>query len=539
MNKKNQIDIKNDKIDYDKTEEEKTEIDYITELNALSKDIIRLAINTILVKLRFMDASMSALKPEISYDAHIATNGVHWYFNPKVVLDLYKYEQNAVQAAYMHSLLHCVFKHFYVNPELDQKLWDLACDIAVEATICDIDEPSLQTKRRARQKEFIADLKSEIRILSAEKIYAYYLEKNLDDETIYSIHRDFIVDEHKLWYVKNSIVDDENSRDTVDVEDENSTNLDDKQFSENNDEESSDDSESTNESNQGDENSEGAESSDSSETDESKNSNTEDDVPEDDMSDDEMTEEEIKDLLDKWSKIAKRMQTDLETRSKNVGDIAGDMMKSLRVLNRDRYDYTKFLNKFMSINEVMKLNLDEFDYAFYTYGLKILKKTPLVEPLEYKETRIIRDFVIAIDTSGSVRGELVQKFIEKTYNILKQKESFTKKIHLHILQADSVIQEEAIITNQDEFDEYIENLELKGFGGTDFRPVFEHVNHLVKSKELRNLKGLIYFTDGLGIFPETKPDYSTAFVFVEDDFEYEEREVPVWAIKLVLQSDEI
>ncbi len=531
MKKKDQIDIKNDTIDYNKTEDENTAIDYITELNVLSKDIIRLAINTILVKLRFMDASMSALKPEISYESHIASNGVHWYFNPKVILDLYKYEQNAVQAAYMHSLLHCVFKHFYVNPELDKKLWDLACDIAVEATICDIDEPTLQVKRREKQKEFIANLKREVRILSAEKIYAYYAEKNLSDEEIYKIHRDFIVDEHKLWYVKDSIIDDENSRDTVDVEDEadrkNDFDVADVGQTDQENDEDSEDAESV-------EDTESFENSESSETDNSDNSNTENDTQ-----DDQMTEEEIKDLLDQWTKIAKRMQTDLETRSKNVGDLAGEMMKSLKALNRDRYDYTKFLNKFMSVNEVMKLNLDEFDYAFYTYGFKVLGKTPLVEPLEYKETRVIRDFVIAIDTSGSVRGELVQKFIEKTYNILKQKESFTKKIHLHILQADSVIQEDALITNQDEFDEYIENLELKGFGGTDFRPVFEHVNSLVKSKELRNLKGLIYFTDGLGIFPETKPDYSTAFVFVDNDFEYEEREVPVWAIKLVLQADEI
>jgi predicted metal-dependent peptidase len=63
------------------------------------------------------------------------------------------------------------------------------------------------------------------------------------------------------------------------------------------------------------------------------------------------------------------------------------------------------------------------------------------------------------------------------------------------------------------------------------------VDNLVKKKEFKNLKGLIYFTDGYGMFPAQKPDYDTAFVFVED--EYNNPDVPPWAIKLVLQKDEI
>jgi len=48
---------------------------------------------------------------------------------------------------------------------------------------------------------------------------------------------------------------------------------------------------------------------------------------------------------------------------------------------------------------------------------------------------------------------------------------------------------------------------------------------------------LIYFTDGYGEFPAKKPDYDTAFVFVDD--EYNNPDVPPWAIKLILQKDEI
>ena len=74
-------------------------------------------------------------------------------------------------------------------------------------------------------------------------------------------------------------------------------------------------------------------------------------------------------------------------------------------------------------------------------------------------------------------------------------------------------------------------------GGTDFRPVFEFTQKLIDEKGFTNLKGLIYFTDGFGTFPAKKPAFDTAFVFVDD--EYNNPDVPPWAIKLVLQKDEI
>ncbi len=43
-----------------------------------------------------------------------------------------------------------------------------------------------------------------------------------------------------------------------------------------------------------------------------------------------------------------------------------------------------------------------------------------------------------------------------------------------------------------------------------------------KNHEFSNLKGLIYFTDGYGVFPDKKPDYETAFVFVRDNYEIPE-----------------
>ena len=238
-----------------------------------------------------------------------------------------------------------------------------------------------------------------------------------------------------------------------------------------------------------------------------------------------------------WKGVAQRMQVDLETFSRRQGNLPGGLMQNLRSVNRERYDYTEFLKKFAVRGEVMKVNDDEFDYIFYTYGLRLYDNMPLVEPLEYKEVKRIREFVIAIDTSGSVAGELVQRFVQKTYNILKSTESFFSRINMHIIQCDATIQEDVRITSQEEFDVYLKNMKIHGLGGTDFRPVFGYVQYLQEQQEFTNLKGLIYFTDGYGVFPEKMPNYQTAFVYLDEA--YNNPEVPPWAIKLVLNESEI
>ncbi len=71
--------------------------------------------------------------------------------------------------------------------------------------------------------------------------------------------------------------------------------------------------------------------------------------------------------------------------------------------------------------------------------------------------------------------------------------------------------------------------------GADFRPVFHYVEELRRRGELRDLRGLVYFTDGFGIYPEQPTDYETAFVFREDQ-DFDSREVPVWALRLYLSG---
>ena len=162
---------------------------------------------------------------------------------------------------------------------------------------------------------------------------------------------------------------------------------------------------------------------------------------------------------------------------------------------------------------------------------------PLIEPQETKEVLKIEDFVIAIDTSMSCKEELVKKFLEETYNILSKSESFFRKINIHIIQCDDKIQSDVVVRNYEELQEYMEHFEVKGLGGTDFRPVFGYVKQLLKEKRFHRLKGLIYFTDGYGTFPVKRPLYETAFVFMKED--YRDIDVPVWAMKLIIEPEDL
>lgn len=241
-----------------------------------------------------------------------------------------------------------------------------------------------------------------------------------------------------------------------------------------------------------------------------------------------------------WKRLAERIQVDMETFSKEQGDSAGTMMQNIKDIMREKYDYSAFLRRFSVLGEAIGINDDEYDYIFYTYGLRLYKKMPLIEPLEYKETHLIKDFVIAIDTSGSVKGELVRRFMQKTYNILKQCENFFTRINLYFIQCDAEIQEIVKITQAEEFELYLKTAVIKGLGGTDFRPVFRYVNNMIEQGELPDLRGLIYFTDGYGTFPERKPAYDAAFVFVDEiSGDFIQPSVPPWAIKLILKPEEL
>lgn len=248
----------------------------------------------------------------------------------------------------------------------------------------------------------------------------------------------------------------------------------------------------------------------------------------------EDTQKQVPNRQKRWEDLREKMQTEMETLQKEAASEAKSLLEKIQVENRQRYDYKAFLRKFSVLKEEMQTDADSFDYIFYHYGMELYGNMPLIEPLETKEVQKIEDFVIVIDTSMSCKGELVKKFLEETYSVLSESESFFRKINVHIIQCDDRIQEDVVIHDNREMESYLRNFTVKGLGGTDFRPPFTYVEELRMKGEFTKLRGLLYFTDGYGLFPVRMPPYDTAFVFMKED--YRDVDVPPWAIKLIIDA---
>ncbi len=447
------------------------------QLQKLALDVLTLSRNSLMVNLRFMDSAISRLRPVPKGTETTATDGQTYYYSPVHLLRSYRTARELPARRYLHTVFHCIFRHMFIGTLKDEVLWDLACDMAVEHAINGLSLDAVTIDRVQEQEQELKRMSRNVKYLTAEMICHYFLENRPNESDIRRLRRLFSLDDHVFWYKPPEGLPGASG---------------------------------------------GGEADSKESGEEAQKENL--------FAQRRQTEA-------MWKEISEYIQTALETLERKKGDRAGGLTQNLKAVNRERYDYTSFLKQFSVMGEAMKINPDEFDYIYYTYGLELYRNMPLIEPLEYKDVRRIREFVIAIDTSGSVEGKLVQSFIQKTYNILKSSESFFSRINLHIIQCDAEIQEDVKITSQEEFDSYLQTMQLHGFGGTDFRPVFRYVDQLIAEKEFANLKGLIYFTDGFGTFPERQPPYRTAFVYVSD--EYENPEVPVWAIKLVLESEDL
>ena len=499
------------------------EQEYVERAIALAEQILTLSRNSLFVNLRFLENALGRFDL-CPYPGTVGTDGSCVFYQPFHIMKRYREAEKLVIHDFLHMVLHCVYRHSFVSLNVDRDRWNLACDIAVEAIILDLSLNFIDNEHVHEKRAVIAKLESELRLVSAERIMDY-LQRSVTDVEVENLSRIFSVDDHEMWYqppVYRLNMVGTVARMLAAAGQEGQEGQDGEGGSgEGGDENGSGQGE------QGD----GAQSNNSLSS----------------------WLESRKSLSQLWRDVSEQIVKGFEDFRKQIGTLPGSMIQSLKELNRERYDYAAFLKKFAVRGEVMRLDPDEFDYNFYSYGLHLYGNVALIEPLEYREEHRIREFVIAIDTSGSVSGPLVQKFLTKTYNIMKSTDSFFSKINVWIIQCDVIIQDAVKITCQDEFDDYMRTLQLKGFGGTDFRPVFEFVNQKIAEKEFQNLKGLIYFTDGYGIYPDhpggevhepdypgRRPHYDTAFVFMRSQYDPSlDMRVPPWAIKLILEDQDL
>ena len=239
-------------------------------------------------------------------------------------------------------------------------------------------------------------------------------------------------------------------------------------------------------------------------------------------------------LKNRWDDLSGRLQTEMESFSVEASSGESALLEETRVENRERIDYRSFLRKFAVLREEMHIDMDSYDSILYSLGLEMYGNMPLIEPVETREVRKIDEFVIVIDTSMSVSGKLVRSFLEQTFGVLSESESFLHKVNIRILQCDERVLSDWKIESKKDLEQYMEHVRLIGEGGTDFRPAFAYVEDLIEKKQFLSLRGLLYFTDGKGIYPSKKPPFETAFIFPGED--YDDSKVPPWAVRLILPA---
>ena len=538
-------------------------------LNTLGLRILNQAKIELSLSMRYLSRALDKLSFQMDFNTRrIGTEGEIIHFHPEFVFQLYVESPQKLYRLYMHSLLHCLFRHMFKTEDKEEELWNLATDIHVEYVLDSMDIPLLYRPAYPFRENYFQKLENEVKSLSAERIYAYLLEQNLSYEEKERLELEFVKDDHSFWAKlgeEESPVDTEGTeeaertgdtegkRNAEAAEDTGSPEAENEPNSPNSPNDLTEDRNSPSQSaKDGDRQSDTVKDGDSqSDTvkdgegrEKEKNGaqgSGESKVPEEEgqsnkgkksAGEDAESREKRRKALDKdWEDIGKR--TEEEMKDEKEGEKSEKLSWFLHLEHKCYTPFQDFLRKFSVDREELKTDPESFDYGYYYFGLSQYGNMPLIEENEYREKRKIPELVIAIDTSYSTKGEMVKRFLEEALAILADKESFFTKCRVHIIECDDRIRKDLLVEDAEEMERYRERFEVSGGYGTDFRPVFYYIEDLQKKGELKELKALLYFTDGRGRYPKYAPSYTAAFIFPRGE-DIDDENAPFWALKLYI-----
>ena len=541
-------------------------------LNDLGSRILNQSRYELSLSMRHLARALDRLPYEMDFNTQrMGTEGERIHFHPEFIFQLFMESPQKLNRLYMHSLLHCLFRHMFKNEDKKEELWNMACDIHVEYVLDSLDVDLLKRPAGEYRENTFQSLEEKIKTLSAERIYQYLEEADLDYDAWERLEREFYKDDHVFWKVidredapgeegegdgdgaplpmpEDFTPNESSSQDSKPSEDtsaQNEASADGEGKEEKNQEAGNQEPENrgsegegntgegnSGEDSQGETKQEDSQSGNSSGKKQEERKKAENRKPPGQEKREEREAKKKRDDLSKeWEDISKRTEQEIEHSSKEKQEEQGSLAWFLRLEQKKYTDFRDFLRRLSVDREEMEVDLDSFDYGYYYYGLEQYGNMPLIEENEYREGRKLQELVIAIDTSHSTKGEMVKGFLEETAGILKQKDAFFQKVKVHILECDDELRKDICLENVEDLEQYSKIFAVKGGYGTDFRPVFRYVSDLQKRGELKNLKGLMYFTDGKGRYPKEAPPYVTAFVFPKGE-DIDDDNVPFWAMKL-------
>ena len=155
----------------------------------------------LLLSMRFMAPALNSLgfKMDLA-TASAGTDAVYIRFNPGFLLQTFVERPRRMNRMYLHMLLHCLFRHMFSAKEReDPELWDLCCDIAVESVVDSMSYDVIARPHSTFREGWYERLRDEVTILTAEKIYAFFMSRDRDYSVEEALRRDFTVDDHSFW----------------------------------------------------------------------------------------------------------------------------------------------------------------------------------------------------------------------------------------------------------------------------------------------------------------------------------------------------
>jgi len=184
----------------------------------------------------------------------------------------------------------------------------------------------------------------------------------------------------------------------------------------------------------------------------------------------------------------------LESQIKSMGYKGGNLAIEVRAALQNKTDWALVLRRYLY--EKVKT-----DWSMYPPSKKYIWQQIYLPSVGVSSLGTI---VFAIDTSGSMSSDELSKALSEVRAIRS-----LFPCELIVMQCDASIQS---VETYSEFDDtpLASSFTMKGFGGTDFRPVFSYV----ESKSIVP-SVLIYATDGYGTFPETLPDHPVIWLLTD------------------------
>lgn len=225
---------------------------------------------------------------------------------------------------------------------------------------------------------------------------------------------------------------------------------------------------------------------------------------------------------------------------------AGGEEEVVKANNNAQIDYMSTMRRFFKLRETAKENVESIDKAMYSWGMSMYEDVAFIEPEAESENIKMNTIVLAIDTSGSCYGDVMEQFLAETKELFRSLSRFDFKKFV-VLQCDAQIQQVDTYKNVRNFPtaaDFDKGTRMMGWGGTSFIPVFDYIKELEDNND--KVDCLIYLTDGYGDYPNEAPrNFKTYFVLDNDTYANYERDktnnysvIPDWVevLKMKKQS---